>query len=190
MWCLFWAWQMPLWVLDVADWVRQQASPSSLTQFPDNFCFSSNRPYWRSCVTCCYVSSHVSIRKLRRVTVRNSDHRRLPVVLSRLPTVDFTAAVVEALICCLLLLLLLGDLVALQWNYLAQQLAQLLAALKLTLGNNLFHRSFIDFNFVCLISQHFFPRKIELREKQDAVYRVWLCFFVKDKNRPIDALGA
>lgn len=50
-------------------------------------------------------------------------------VLSELPTADFTAAVVQALICCLLLLLL-DDLLALQWNYLVQQLAEFLAALK------------------------------------------------------------
>lgn len=50
-------------------------------------------------------------------------------VLSELPTADFTAAVVEALICCLLLLLL-DDLLALQWNYLVQQLAEFPAALK------------------------------------------------------------
>lgn len=46
-------------------------------------------------------------------TVLKPDYCRLP-VLSELPNVDFTAAVVEALICCLPLLLLLDDLEALQ----------------------------------------------------------------------------
>lgn len=144
---LFRAWQMLLCVLarelNTADRVQRQVGSSSVTQLPENFRFSSTGPR--------HVSPSVQSRvhqeaRMSDWTVLGADHRWLPVFCPSCRPADFTAAVVEALICCLLLLLLLllDDLLALQWNYLVQQLAEFLAALKDTIvcvGNKLLHRS-------------------------------------------------